>query len=141
MHEISHNLAFGYSRPMHNRILGSICYLPIGLRMSISFEKHHREHHRYQGDEVIDTDIPTLMESRLFESTFGKFMWVCLKPFFYTFRPLIINLKQPTRLEIVHTIIHLSDDAVVVYCFGWQALAYLLIGSILAMGLHPDYDY
>lgn len=93
--------------------------------------------HSYQGDEVIDTDIPTLLEARLFDTTFGKFMWVCLQPFFYIFRPLVINPKPPTRLEIINTIIQLAFNAAVVYFIGWKAMAYLLIGSILAMGLHP----
>lgn len=92
---------------------------------------------RYQGDEVIDTDIPTLVEAKLFDTTFGKFIWVCLQPFFYIFRPLIINPKPPTRLEIVNTIIQLTFNAMVVYFFGWKAMAYLVLGSILAMGLHP----
>ncbi|EDW28238.1 GL19048 [Drosophila persimilis] len=111
VHEISHNLAFGHSRPMHNRI--------------------------YQGDEAIDTDIPTLLEARLFDTTFGKFLWVCLQPFFYIFRPLVINPKPPTRLEIINTIVQLTFNALIVYFLGWKPLAYLLIGSILAMGLHP----
>ncbi|XP_075159133.1 delta4-sphingolipid-FADS-like protein ifc [Haematobia irritans] len=137
VHEISHNLAFGFSRPMSNRILGFICNLPIGLPMSISFRKYHLEHHRYQGNEVIDTDIPTLVEAKLFNTTFGKFIWVCLQPFFYIFRPLIINPKPPTRLEIINTVIQLTFNFCVVYFFGWKAMAYLVIGSILAMGLHP----
>ncbi|XP_016942702.3 sphingolipid delta(4)-desaturase DES1 [Drosophila suzukii] len=137
VHEISHNLAFGHSRPMMNRILGFICNLPIGLPMSISFKKYHLEHHRYQGDEAIDTDIPTLLEARLFDTTFGKFLWVCLQPFFYIFRPLVINPKPPTRLEIINTVVQLTFNAFIVYFLGWKPMAYLLIGSILAMGLHP----
>ncbi|XP_033158443.1 sphingolipid delta(4)-desaturase DES1-like [Drosophila mauritiana] len=119
VHEISHNLAFGHSRPLHNRILGFICNLPIGLHMSISFKKYHLEHHRYQGDETID----------LFDTTFGKFL--------FCFRPLVINPKLPTRLEIIITVVQLTFNVLIVYFLGWKPLAYLLIGSILAMGLHP----
>ncbi|XP_055904237.1 sphingolipid delta(4)-desaturase DES1 [Eupeodes corollae] len=137
VHEISHNLAFGHSRPLANRIMGFICNLPIGLPMSISFRKYHLEHHRYQGDEAIDTDIPTLLEAKLFCTTFGKFIWVCLQPFFYIFRPLIINPKPPTNMELINTIIQLIFNGLVVYYCGWKSLAYLVIGSILAMGLHP----
>ncbi|EDX15251.1 GD17692 [Drosophila simulans] len=120
VHEISHNLAFGHSRPLHNRNLDFICNLPFGLPMSISFKKYHLEHHRYQGDETIDTDIPTLMEARLFDTTFGKFLWVCLQPFFYIFRPLVINPKPPTRLEIIITVVQLTFNALIVYFLDWK---------------------
>lgn len=137
VHEIAHNLAFGHARPMANRLFGFFCNLPIGLPMSISFKKYHLEHHRYQGDEVADTDIPTYLEAKLFCTTWGKFCWVVLQPFFYIFRPLVVNPKPPTQLEIINTIIQLIFDAIVVYFFGWRVMAYLVIGSILAMGLHP----
>lgn len=137
VHEIAHNLAFGHARPMANRIFGFFCNLPLGVPMSVSFKKYHLEHHRYQGDEVIDTDLPTLLEAKLFATTLGKFFWVILQPFFYIFRPLIVNPKPPNRLEIVNAIIQVIFDGIVVYFFGWNVLFYMIIGTLLAMGLHP----
>lgn len=122
---------------MANRIFGFFVNLPLGVPMSISFKKYHLEHHRYQGDEVIDTDLPTLFEARLFCTTFGKFCWVLLQPMFYLFRPLIVNPKAPVKLEIINAIIQIIFDAIIVYTFGWRMLAYLIMGTLLAMGLHP----
>lgn len=136
-HEIAHNQAFGCARPLANRMFGYFCNLPIGLPMSISFKIYHLEHHRYQGDEVIDTDLPTLIEAKLFNTTFGKFIWVCLQPFFYIFRPLIMNPKPPTKPEFINLLIQLAFNTFVVYFCGWRVMWYLVIGSILAMGLHP----
>lgn len=137
IHEIAHSLAFGHARPMANRIFGFFCNLPLGVPMSVSFKKYHLEHHRYQGDEVIDTDLPTLLEAKLFCTTFGKFCWVCLQPFFYIIRPLVVNPKPPNRLELINFVIQLIFNAIVVYFFGWRVLCYLIIGTLLAMGLHP----
>ncbi|XP_045466440.1 sphingolipid delta(4)-desaturase DES1 isoform X2 [Harmonia axyridis] len=137
IHELSHNLAFGHARPMHNRLFGFFANLPIGVPVSVSFKKYHLEHHRYQGDDKKDTDIPTYIEAKLFCTSFGKFCWVCLQPFFYAFRPLVTYLKPPTFLEYVNLVIQLIFNAVVVYFFGGRVLGYLLIGSMLAMGLHP----
>ena len=49
IHEISHNLAFGHSRPMANRFLGIFGNVIIGLPTSITFKRYHLEHHKYQG--------------------------------------------------------------------------------------------
>lgn len=122
---------------MANRLFGFFTNLTLGVPMSISFKKYHLEHHRYQGDEVLDTDIPTLLEAKLFCTTFGKFCWVCLQPFFYLFRPLLVNPKKPVTLEIVNAIVQIIFDAIIVYVFGWRMLAYLIIGTLMAMGLHP----
>lgn len=137
IHEISHNLAFGHARPMHNRLFGFFANLPIGIPVSISFKKYHLEHHRYQGDEIKDTDIPTYLEAKLFCTTFGKFIWVLLQPLFYSFRPLVTYPKPPTMLELINAVIQIIFDALVVYFFGGRILGYLIIGSVMAMGLHP----
>lgn len=137
IHEIAHNLAFGHSRPFANRLFGFFANLPIGIPVSISFKKYHLEHHRYQGDELIDTDIPTYIEARLFCTTIGKIFWVMLQPFFYTVRPLLVNPKPPNFLEFVNLIIQLTFDIIIVHFFGLSVLLYLVLGSLMAMGLHP----
>lgn len=137
IHEISHNMAFGIARPMANRIMGIFANLPIGIPMSISFRKYHLEHHRYQGDEKLDTDIPTDFEGKLFTSTGRKIVWCILQPFFYTMRPLFVNPKPFTQLEMANLLIQLIFDLLVIKYLGWHVLAYMIGGSVLAMGLHP----
>uniref|UniRef100_A0A182UML0 sphingolipid 4-desaturase n=2 Tax=gambiae species complex TaxID=44542 RepID=A0A182UML0_ANOME len=136
-HEISHNMAFGYARPLANRYFGMWCNLPIGVPMSVSFKKYHNLHHRHLADDDLDPDVPTLVEAKLFCTTFGKFVWVCLQPFFYGLRPLFVNPLPVTKLELINTAVQLTFNALVVLVFGWRMMAYLLIGSVLAMGLHP----
>ncbi|CAH2101840.1 unnamed protein product [Euphydryas editha] len=137
IHEIAHNLAFGHNRPLHNRLFGFFANLPIGIPISISFRKYHLEHHRYQGDEVIDVDLPTLLEAKLFCTTGGKLLWIILQPFFYSLRPLVVRPKPPQPLELVNLVIQLFFDAIVIKVFGWKVMGYLLIGSLLSMGIHP----
>jgi sphingolipid delta-4 desaturase len=48
-----------------------------------------------------------------------------------------MNPKAPVKLEIVNAIIQIVFDAIIVYCFGWKMLAYLIMGTLMAMGIHP----
>lgn len=137
IHEISHGMAFGTSRPLANKVMSIFANLPIGVPMSISFKKYHLEHHRYQGDELLDTDVPTFFEASFFTSSLRKGLWCLLQPFFYTLRPLFINPKPLEPLEYANIAVQLLFNLFIIKAFGWHILAYMIGGSILAMGLHP----
>lgn len=137
LHELAHNLAFGAHRPMLNRLTGFVANLPLAFPASVTFKKYHLDHHKYQGDEQLDTDLPTRIEAILFSTRPGKFLFVLFMPLFYTLRPVLVLPKQITGLEILNWIIQVSFDATVCYLFGFKSLAYLALGTILGLGLHP----
>ncbi|KAL5009220.1 hypothetical protein ScPMuIL_014801 [Solemya velum] len=136
-HEISHNLAFGHTRPLANRFLGMFVCLPIGFPMSIGFKKYHLDHHRYQGDDEKDVDIPTTLEAKFFKNSLTKFIWVFNQPWFYIFRPLFIQPKPMGLLEAFSILVGVSFDIAVYHFWGFKALFYFIGGSILGSGLHP----
>ena len=137
IHEIAHNMAFGHAKPMRNKLFGIFVNLPIGVPMAVSFKKYHMEHHKYQGHEELDTDIPTAMEAQLFRNTFGKAVWMFLQPFFYALRPLIMNPRMMSKLEALNFLIQITVDVLVVHYFGPKSLFYMIAGSLLGMGIHP----
>ena len=94
---------------------------------------------QYQGDDFLDTDIPTPVEAKLFCTTFGKLIWVVLQPIFYMLRPLFVNPKAPIPLEFLNTVVQLSFDFAVVYFLGkflrcnvWQPLGLWFIRECLS---------
>lgn len=137
IHEISHGMAFGTSKPLANKLYAIFANLPLGVPMSISFKKYHLEHHRYQGDELLDTDIPTDMEAAFFTSPLRKCIWCLLQPFFYTMRPLFVNPKPVETFELINIGVQLVFDLFIIKYLGWHILVYMIGGVLLAMGLHP----
>jgi len=137
VHEISHNQAFGYNSPNLNRYFGLFANLPIGIPISCSFKKYHLLHHRYQGQEGIDTDLPTAWEGRFFRSPPMKALWLFLQPVFYGIRPFIVHPLPASGLEVFNIIFQFAINALVYITFGPKMLFYLAGGSILSMGLHP----
>ena len=75
---------------------------------------------QYQGDEKLDTDIPTSVEARLFRFTIGKFIWMMMQPLFYALRPLVVYPKTPSGLELFNTVFQLTANYLVYYYFGGQ---------------------
>ncbi|KAG1359559.1 sphingolipid delta(4)-desaturase DES1-like [Cocos nucifera] len=135
IHELSHNLAF--STPAYNRWLGIFANLPIGVPMSITFQKYHLEHHRFQGVDGIDMDIPSYVEAIAVTNTVTKSLWVILQLFFYALRPLFLKPKTPCLWELINLVIQLTLDGSLVYLWGWRSLAYLILSTFVGGGMHP----
>ncbi|CAF0908977.1 unnamed protein product [Rotaria sp. Silwood1] len=137
LHELTHNLAFGHLRPISNHLLGFFANLPLGIPASITFKKYHVDHHRFQGDVIYDTDIPTRLEVVLFSSRFGKLIFLILMPLLYSCRPIFILPKAIYLLELINIIIIFSFNSLMFYFFGSKTLLYFILSTLLGLSLHP----
>jgi sphingolipid delta-4 desaturase len=135
MHELSHNL--GAKHVTSNRFLAILANLPMGIPAAASFKRYHMEHHKFQGEHVVDVDIPTEFEGWFFHSTPRKILWCLLQPLFYSLRPLAVNPKKPTRWEFINILCIIVFDFTIVYVWGIRGLLYLVLGTLFGMGLHP----
>merc|ERR1712110_642353 len=105
--------------------------------MSISFKKYHLDHHRYQGNERKDVDIPCFLETQLFTRTLPKLLWTSAQGLFYCVRPLFINPKPMEALEALNIALQLAFNFTVWHFLGSKSILYLGLGALLGTGLHP----
>ena len=137
IHDISHNVTFGNYYPISNRLFGMLANLPLGIPMSVTFKRYHVEHHRFQGTDGYDTDLPTEFEGKFFHNTATKIIWLFCQSLFYAFRPMAVRPKAPTVLEFVNLLFQLVYDVFIFYHCGIKGVFYCVGGTILALGLHP----
>jgi sphingolipid 4-desaturase/C4-monooxygenase len=135
IHELSHNLAF--KKPWLNRAFAMFVNLPVGAPVAETFRYYHLLHHTHQGNERLDTDLPTELEGRLLRHTWTKLLWLSCQGFAYALRPLFVHPKKPSGAEAFNLLLQVGFNVAVFYLWGGKALAYLPIGSLLVMGLHP----
>lgn len=135
IHEMSHNLFF--KKPAHNQFYGYFANWPLVIPYSASFKKYHLEHHRYQGVDGVDTDIPTEWEGHFFQTPFRKLMWVFLQPFFYAIRPLYVNPKPLNSKDYINILTQGIFISSLYHHSGFNAILYLLFATLFGLGLHP----
>lgn len=136
IHELSHNL--GTRTFLYNKILLIVANLTMGIPAAFSFKRYHAEHHKYMGEYHVDVDIPTSWEGHLFQdSKLKKMLALLLQPLSYSIRPLILDPRQPCLWEHINITCCLLFDVFIAYMYGLQGLAYLILGTLLGMGLHP----
>jgi len=135
IHELSHNLAF--RKQWRNRAFALFVNLPVGVPVAETFRFYHLLHHAHQGDDRLDTDLPTELEGRLLRHSFTKLLWLAFQGFAYALRPLFVYPKKPSLAEAINLLLQLGFNVAVYYFWGGKALAYLPISSLIVMGLHP----
>jgi len=135
IHELSHHLAF--ARPWKNRLFAVFVNLPIGVPVAETFRYYHLLHHAHQGDERLDTDLPTAFEARFVRGRLRKALWLAFQGFAYALRPLFVHPKRPSWAELGNLVVVLAVDCGVYHFWGGKALAYGPIGALAVMGLHP----
>jgi len=111
--------------------------LPLGVPASITLKKYHLDHHRFQGDTVYDTDVPTRLEVFLFSTRLGKIIFLIVMPFLYSFRPMFVFPKAIHVLEIVNLLIAILFNSFMFYLFGGKTVVYFFLSTALGLSLHP----
>jgi len=135
-HELSHNLAT--KNGWNNCVWAIFATLPLGIPVAMSFRRYHLEHHRYQGEDIIDVDLPTEMEGFVcHESRIRKAIWVFLQAFIYALRPLLVNPKRMGTWEAVDWMFTIIFDCLIYFTYGTKGVLYCLLGTVFGMGLHP----
>uniref|UniRef100_A0A6V0HUS0 Sphingolipid delta4-desaturase N-terminal domain-containing protein n=1 Tax=Zooxanthella nutricula TaxID=1333877 RepID=A0A6V0HUS0_9DINO len=145
IHELSHNL--GAKTPGQNKLIAMVANFPICIAYCITFKPYHMEHHRCQGQDGIDTDIPTFLEAKLITLTAFNYVDHCLRKALFMFCQIFAYALRPclTKPEMVpyggwlaaNWGAQLAFDFAVAYLWGPQALLYFLLSTFFAGSLHP----
>ena len=135
VHEISHNLAFRSFTA--NKLFAIFANIPMVLPFAIAFKHYHNEHHKFQGVDGVDTDLPTVFEAKWFSSTLGKVFFMSNQMWFYAFRPLVVRQQRPTLWHALNWVVQISFVAGVVHVWGWGPILYLMMSNHFSGGWHP----
>ncbi|KAK0192250.1 dihydroceramide delta-4-desaturase [Armillaria mellea] len=135
IHEICHNLAFcGIAA---NKLLSTFANLPIGIPYSAMFKKYHMEHHRYLGEDGVDTDLPSRIELVCLNNVLGKVFFATFQILFYALRPTFIRSQTLTRWHFLNISVQLVFNYFFIMQFGIPSYLYLIYSSFFAGSLHP----
>jgi len=145
IHELSHGL--GAKTILQNRCIAILANCPIGIAYCITFKPYHMEHHRCQGHDGVDTDIPTWLEAKLITSTaFGyvdhtlrKLVFMFCQIFAYALRPCLSKpqLVPKDRWLCFNWAVQLAFDGSMMAWLGPKVMLYFLLSTFFAGSIHP----
>jgi len=135
IHEITHNLAFQGVKA--NKALAVFANLPIGIPYAAAFKKYHIEHHKFLGQDGIDTDLPSRLELLCLNNVLGKTFFATFQIIFYAIRPGFVRTQTLTLWHLVNISVQIIIDLILVRLYGIRPLIYLIMSSFFAGSLHP----
>ncbi|KZV96911.1 dihydroceramide delta(4)-desaturase [Exidia glandulosa HHB12029] len=135
IHEITHNL--GFKGIKANKLLAVFANFPIGIPYAAAFKGYHIEHHKFLGEDGIDTDLPSRIELLCLNNVLGKVFFCTFQILFYALRPGFIRAQTLTQWHLVNVVAQLAFDYVLVTTCGRNALIYLIMSAFFAGSLHP----
>jgi len=145
VHELSHNL--GAKTTLHNKMIAMVANLPIGIAYCITFKPYHMDHHKYQGQEDMDTDIATRWEGYFvtqtalsyIDHTVRKAIFMFFQIFAYALRPCVVKPEVVVYdfWLALNWLVQLTFDAAMMKLFGIQVMLYFLLSTFFAGSIHP----
>lgn len=137
IHECAHNLVFRGAAA--NAWASIAANLPIVFPSAIAFRKYHLLHHAHQGEEELDADLASPAEARLVgRSAWRKALWLL---FFWAAQAARVRRLRRVALVdrwyVANAVVQVAFLVAVGRWAGAGALAYLALGSIFSIGLHP----
>lgn len=135
-HECTHDLVF--KSPTPNKIFGILCDFPLVFPSAMAFRKYHRMHHKFLGEYEGDPDIVGRKEADLVKnSTWRKALWMFFFAVSQAMRPAKTDVPLWDRWVISNLVACVLVNAAVWAFLGGQALLYLALSTLFALGLHP----
>ena len=137
IHECTHGLVF--RKRSQNKVLGIVCDFALAIPSAMAFRKYHLMHHKHLGEHGSDPDIVSHAEARLVgSSAWRKAVWMFFFSISQALRPMMVKGTEFWDPWIVANVVaQLVVNLAVLIFLGPAALAYLLLSTVFALGLHP----
>jgi sphingolipid delta-4 desaturase len=136
IHEATHNLIVRGS--VANRLFGILCNVGQGFPSAMSFRTYHLLHHYHLDEYDYDADLAFDWEARLVgNSPLRKALWLFLFAAVEIVRPLRIKRPYTDAWIMANTAIIAVTDALIWWGCGPRGLVYVLLSTVVGIGLHP----
>ena len=136
IHEATHNLIVKSS--VGNRLFGILCNVGQGFPSAMSFRTYHRLHHSHLDEYTYDADLAFDWEARwVGNSPLRKALWLFLFSAIEIVRPLRVPRPYTDKWIVANTVVIVATDTLIFALCGARGLTYVLLSTIVGIGLHP----
>lgn len=136
IHEATHDLVVHGA--VRNRLFGILCNVGQGFPSAMSFRTYHLLHHYHLDEYDYDADLAFTWEARVVgNSPLRKAVWLLLFAAVEIVRPLRIKRPYTDAWIVANTVVIVLTDAAIWYFCGIRGLVYVLLSTVVGIGLHP----